>query len=237
MQHPAAIAMQPVAVVRSPFREKFGIPRQSGLTEGISSEVVLLPPYDVPQTVQGLDGFSHLWLLFAFHANLDRGWRPTVRPPRLGGNRRVGVFASRSTHRPNPIGLSVVSLQNIRLEAGVVLQVSGADLLDGTPVFDIKPYIPFADAIPAARGGYVDAPPVQTPILYSDAARKQLHEHQQRWPELSRVIAASLGYDPRPAYQQVEGRRYGVALYDLNVAWEQHGLQKVVVSIEPLVGE
>ncbi|WP_240947068.1 tRNA (N6-threonylcarbamoyladenosine(37)-N6)-methyltransferase TrmO [Leeia aquatica] len=237
MHSPAALAMQPVAVVRSPFREKFGIPRQSGLTAGISSEVVLLPPYDIAQTVQGLEGFSHLWLLFAFHANLDRGWRPTVRPPRLGGNRRVGVFASRSTHRPNPIGLSVVALHQVRLEAGVVLQVSGADLLDGTPILDIKPYIPFADAIPDARGGYVDAPPQQSPITYSEAAQAQLLEHRQRWPELPNVIAAALGYDPRPAYHQAEGRRYGVALYDLDVAWEQHGQQKVVVSITRLVGE
>ncbi|WP_018150444.1 tRNA (N6-threonylcarbamoyladenosine(37)-N6)-methyltransferase TrmO [Leeia oryzae] len=226
--------LTPVGVVHAPFKEKFGIPRQSGLAKDVSSTLELLPPYNVPEAVTGLDGFSHLWLIFGFHATAERGWRPTVRPPRLGGNRRVGVFASRSTHRPNPLGLSVVELTGIDTRSGVVLHLRGADLMDGTPVFDIKPYIAFADAIPTARSGYVDAPPAVQPVSYTPAAQQQLAQHQQRWPQLSQVIQTALGYDPRPAYKNTTDADYGVHLYDVNVRWTVAGEQVVVTEISPV---
>lgn len=234
MHQQPSLTLTPVGVVHSPFKEKFGIPRQSGLAKDIFSTLTLHPPFNQPETVQSLSGFSHLWLIFGFHATSDRGWHPTVRPPRLGGNKRVGVFASRSTHRPNPIGLSVVKLESIDLQNGVVLTISGADLMDGTPVYDIKPYITFADSLPHAQSGYVDAPPVQAHIQYTPEAAIQLSLFQETRPQLSAVITAALGYDPRPAYQaksQELNKTYGIHLMDLNIRWIYQQDQLIVTDI------
>ena len=163
-----------VGVIRSPYREKFGIPRQPSLVNAARITLELLPPYDHPDMVRGLDAFSHVWISFVFHQTAERGWRPLVRPPRLGGNAKVGVFASRATHRPNPLGLSLVRLLRIDTQPKVVLTLEGADLLDGTPVLDIKPYIPFVEARPDARGGFVDGPPPQLSVGWDAAARAQL---------------------------------------------------------------
>ena len=148
----------PIAYIRSDFQEKFGIPRQSGLVEALRAEVVFAPEYQVPEAVRGLEDFSHIWLIWEFSQARREGWSPTVRPPRLGGNRRLGVFATRAPFRPNALGLSAVRLEAVEPDTprGPVLHVSGADLLDGTPIYDIKPYIPYADAIPEASGGFTD---------------------------------------------------------------------------------
>ncbi len=158
--------IEPVGVIESCFKEKFGIPRQPGLVEAACASLRLLPPYDRAEAVRGLEGFSHVWLIFGFHATAAQGWRPTVRPPRLGGNARLGVFATRSTFRPNPLGLSVVRLLDIDTRRGVQLQLAGGDLLNGTPVYDIKPYLPYADALSEAVGGFApDGPARPLPVL------------------------------------------------------------------------
>ena len=151
-----SVTLRPIAHIRSDFPEKFGIPRQSGLVEGLRAEIVFTPEYRTPQALRGIEEFSHLWLIWQFSGTAQRGWTPTVRPPRLGGNVRKGVFATRSPFRPNGLGLSSVGLAEVRLTGpeGPVLVVTGADLLDGTPIFDIKPYLPYTDAHPDASGGF-----------------------------------------------------------------------------------
>lgn len=223
-----------IGIVHSPFREKFGIPRQPGLVTSAEATLELLPPYNRPEAVKGLEGFSHIWISFVFHGVKRQEWKPTVRPPRLGGNERVGVFASRSTHRPNPIGLSVVELTGIDITDGkVLLKLKGADLLDGTPVLDIKPYIPYADSIADARGGFADkAPDPLLQVTYSSLAEQQWTELSVRYPELWHLIIDVLALDPRPAYQVEEGREYGVSLYDLNIRFRVTGTLAEVIAIE-----
>ena len=206
----------PIGLIHSPFKEKFGIPRQPALAQSARMTLQLLPPFDQPDTVRGLEAFSHVWLQFVFHDTLARGWSPLVRPPRLGGNAKVGVFASRSTHRPNALGLSLVQLLGVDTTDGVTLQLAGADLLDGTPVLDIKPYIPFVEAVPDARGGFVDGPPPTLTVRWSEHARQQLAP-QPAAAELAALIEDVLAQDPRPAYQDDPSRVYGVRLYHCNV--------------------
>ncbi len=212
----------PIGIVRSGFREKFGIPRQAGLAPAARATLELLPPYRVPATVRGLEGFSHVWLVFVFHGIPGGRWRPTVRPPRLGGNRRLGVFATRSTFRPNPIGLSAVKLERITTRQGrVILHLQGVDLLDGTPVLDIKPYLPYADRIPEATGGFAfDAPGSLAAVEFSPKAAAFCAS----WPhgDLRELLIQLLRHDPRPAYQHFQHapRSYGMRLFDCDVRWE-----------------
>ncbi|KZE33571.1 tRNA (N6-threonylcarbamoyladenosine(37)-N6)-methyltransferase TrmO [Crenobacter luteus] len=206
-----------VGRIHSPYREKFGIPRQPSLAPSARVTLELLPPYNQPDAVRGLSAFSHLWLTFVFHQTAERGWTPLVRPPRLGGNAKVGVFASRSTHRPNPLGLSLVELLDVDTRAGVMLTLAGADLLDGTPVLDIKPYIPFVEARPDARGGFVDGPPPTLAVAWSETALAQLAALPAPPPGFAALIGEVLAQDPRPAYQDDPARVYGVRLYDYNV--------------------
>lgn len=219
----APFTFDAIGIVHSPYREKFGIPRQPGLAL-IDAEIELLPPYAVADAVSGLDGFSHLWLTFVFHAVAERGWKPLVRPPRLGGNERLGVFATRSTHRPNPIGLSVVELIGIDTSAGVRLHIRGADLLDGTPLLDIKPYVPYADGIANARAGFAPAPPARLSVRWSGQIAISA---QQR-----ALIEEILAFDPRPAYQEEPGRIYGVRIGDSNVRFTIDLLGVEVVAVE-----
>lgn len=212
----------PIGIVRSCFREKFGIPRQSGLAPAARATLELLPPYNRPAAVRGLEDFSHVWLVFAFHGVPAGRWQPTVRPPRLGGNRRVGVFATRSPFRPNPIGLSAVRLERIAIDGErVVLHLAGVDFLDGTPVLDIKPYLPYADRIPAAIGGFAtEAPTSGLAVEFSPTAASFC----SAWPvgDLRELIVQILRQDPRPAYERADPapKRYGMKLYDCDVRWE-----------------
>lgn len=190
--------MQPIAHIRSPYAEKFGVPRQGNLAPHVISEIIFEPPYRNPECVRGLEAFSHLWLIWKFHHNGET-WHPTVRPPRLGGNTRLGVFATRSPFRPNGLGLSVVKLLSV--EPGPVLRVSGADMVDGSPIYDIKPYVPYADSIPEAAGGFTS---VARPLL-------QVEWQTARPDEPAEWVAAleeTLAQDPRPAYQDDAQRVY-----------------------------
>ena len=229
-------AFAQIGVIRSPWKEKFAVPRQPGLVQDGGGELHLLPPYNQPEAVRGLEAFSHLWVLFVFHQTMEGGWRPTVRPPRLGGNARMGVFATRSTFRPNPIGMSLVELKGIRCEKQqVILQLGSLDLVDGTPVVDIKPYLPFAESQPQARAGFAQAAPAgDMPVSFTAEAEQQLLQHQQRYPQLRRFITQVLAQDPRPAYrkgQQAE-RDYAVWLLDFNVRWRVVDQQTEVLSLD-----
>lgn len=216
----ASFAMWPVGVVHSCFREKFGIPRQPGLVPAAEATIELLPPANQPETVRGLAGFSHLWVVFVFHACPEDSWHPTVRPPRLGGNERVGVFASRSPFRPNRIGLSLVRLDEVVADAdGVRLRVSGADLLDGTPVLDVKPYIPYAEAVPDAQAGFApEAPQPRLAVRFSPVALAATAA-RPHLPRLRELIEQLLALDPRPATCREEGRVFGFRLYDFDLRW------------------
>ena len=222
-----------IGIVRSPFREKFGIPRQPGLAPHAISQVVLLPDYASATCVEGLEAFSHLWLQFVFHATADQGWHPTVRPPRLGGNERCGVFATRSMFRPNPIGLSVVELVAIvDGEQGKELMVRGADLLDGTPVLDIKPYVPYADSIPVARAGFALAAPTLLPVMWSENAIADAIQLEVS-ADLHALIDEVLAQDPRPAYRAIQddAHEYGVRLADVNVRFKVENQRVCVIGV------
>lgn len=220
--------MRPIAHIKSDFSEKFGIPRQSGLVEELTAAVVFEPEYRDPSALRGLEGFSHLWLIWDFSQAHREGWSPTVRPPRLGGNKRLGVFATRSPFRPNPLGLSCVRLVEVRQDRalGPVLVVAGADLLDGTPIYDVKPYLPYADCKPDAVGGFaaqpkgadleVDCPPELLEIV----------------PEGKRAaLLAVLAQDPRPQYQDDPRRVYGMAFAGLEVKFQVAGERLTVAEI------
>ena len=228
--------MTPVALVRSPFEEKFGIPRQPGLAPAAVGEVRMLAPYDDPAMMQGLAGFSHLWLIFRFDRCVERGWSPKVRPPRLGGNREVGVWASRSPFRPNFLGLSVVRLDEVVEGPEPLLRVSGIDLLDGTPVLDIKPYLPYADALTEATGGFAPAAPeAKLSVTFSTRAEDDLAAMHGR-EEMRVLVTEVLALDPRPAYRQgpEPGRIYGVRLAGFNVRWQVAGAGVEVLDIKPV---
>ena len=217
---PDAFTLSPIGVIESDYPDKFGIPRQPGLAPAARASLVLAPPYDDPLAVRGLEAFSHLWLTFLFHESPTR-WTPLVRPPRLGGNAKVGVFASRSTHRPNRLGLSLVELVGIDTRRGVRLTLAGADLVHGTPVLDIKPYLPWAESRPEARAGFAPEAPPQLPVAFSDAAHAALAERLDG-DALRELIIQVLAQDPRPAYhRRTQGgdhdRLYGVRLRDVDV--------------------
>ncbi|WP_412461685.1 tRNA (N6-threonylcarbamoyladenosine(37)-N6)-methyltransferase TrmO [Pseudomonas sp. SC11] len=214
MQH----SVSPVGIVRSCFKEKFAIPRQPRLAPAARGVLELLPPFDQGEAVQGLEQVSHVWLLFLFHQALEDTPRLKVRPPRLGGNKSMGVFATRATHRPNGIGQSVVRLDGI---APGRLLLSGIDLLDGTPVLDIKPYVPYADCIEDARNQMASDAPQAIAVQWSESALSQARKHALRLAEpLVELIEQCLAQDPRPAYQVPSPERvYGVKFWDVQVRW------------------
>ena len=218
-----------IAHIRSQFPEKFGIPRQSGLVEELKARVVFEPEYRDPQALRGLEGFSHIWLIWQFSRSMGAGWSPTVRPPRLGGNERMGVFATRSPFRPNPMGLSCVKLEKVELSTseGPVLWVAGADLMDGTPIYDIKPYLPYADCKPQAVGGFASAPKAAT--LTVDFPPQLLERVPQ---ELREALVGVLAQDPRPTYHHDPQRVYGMAFGGLQVRFTVDGDRLTVVEVE-----
>ena len=209
-----------IARIHTDFPTKFGIPRQSGLVDALEGVVVFEPPYRIPEAVRGLEAFSHIWLIWEFSQAARETWSPTVRPPRLGGNRRVGVFASRSPFRPNPIGLSSVRLTAVEQDPklGPILRVQGADLMDGTPIFDIKPYLPYGDCHPEAAGGFTDTTPRAVLRVSADPALLEQMDSQQR-----EALLGVLAQDPRPSYQQDPNRIYGFGFGNWEVRFSVEG--------------
>ena len=220
--------IEPVAYFRSPLSEKFGLPRQAGLAESLRGTVVLEPAFRAPEALRGLDGFEYLWLIWGFHLNReDAAGSLTVRPPRLGGNERVGVFASRSPYRPNPLGLSSVRIESIDAEAGEI-RVLGADLADGTPIYDIKPYVEYADSHPGVRSGFVDDTAWQP--LKVVFPREAYHTFE---PADLDALEQILAQDPRPQYQDDPERIYGLLFGDRNIRFRVECGTLTVVGIDP----
>ena len=224
------IELKIIATIKTDFPAKFGIPRQSGLVPLLKGRIIFEPKYRDASALRGIEGFSHLWLLWKFSESVTKEWSPTVRPPRLGGNKRMGVFATRSPFRPNPIGLSSVKLEKIiETDEGIVLEVSGVDLMDGTPIYDIKPYIAYTDSHPEATGGF-------SKDVYSKCLKvKNLDEYSK---DLSDDIKLSLKQilenDPRPAYQTDEERIYSFEYAKLNVKFKVKENQLTIIEINTL---
>lgn len=228
------LRMAQIGVVHSCYGEKFGIPRQPGLVRSAIAEVELLPPWNREEMVKGLEDFSHIWIVFVFHAALASGWKATVRPPRLGGRARVGVWASRSPHRPNHIGMSALRLEGIdRHRDGLRLLVSGADLLDGTPVIDIKPYIQYSDSLEGVENSYAGA---ENPLLFvkfsAETERFCADYEREHGRNLRQLIAETLAYDPRPASQRGKKAEFGTLFWNINVTWRIQAEEIKVISCQ-----
>lgn len=222
------IVMRPIAHIRTDFPDKFGIPRQSGLVEELKGAVVFEPTYRNADALRGLEGFSHIWLIWQFSEAVREGWSPTVRPPRLGGNTRMGVFATRSPFRPNAIGLSSVKLEEIReTDDGTVLIVSGADLMDGTPILDIKPYLPYTDSHPDATGGFAEPVRAYALQVCCDEGLTAAMTAAER-----QALFGVLAHDPRPSYQDDPTRVYGLRFAKWEVKFTVSGDTLTVQSIE-----
>lgn len=223
--------MKAVAHIRSEFPSKFGIPRQAGLVEELRATVVFDPAYRDPEALRGLEGFSHIWLIWEFSEAVRDTWSPTVRPPRLGGNTRMGVFATRSPFRPNPVGLSCVKLLEIRdtAEEGTVLVVSGADLMDGTPIYDIKPYVPYTDCHPEATGGFTDH--MSSYLLQVEDPEGRLESVPE---DLRKALIGVLSHDPRPSYQNDPERVYGMSFAGFNVRFRVHEERLTITDVGPI---
>jgi tRNA-Thr(GGU) m(6)t(6)A37 methyltransferase TsaA len=222
------ITFKIIARIKSDYHEKFGIPRQSGLVQSMRSIIRFEPEFRNAEALRGLEGFSHLWIVWIFSENIRETWSPTVRPPRLGGNKRLGVFATRSSFRPNPIALSCVKIEQINIDGaeGPEIIVSGADLLDGTPIVDIKPYLPYADAHPEAVGGFADT------VLRNKIHVKESDILNKLSPEKRSMLIEILEQDPRPAYQNNPERIYGFSFADNEIKFKVAGDELEVVSIE-----
>ncbi|HIY09455.1 MAG TPA: tRNA (N6-threonylcarbamoyladenosine(37)-N6)-methyltransferase TrmO [Firmicutes bacterium] len=225
-----SIFIHPIAHIHSEFPTKFGIPRQSGLAPSLRAEILFEPEYRAAEAVRGLEEFSHVWLIWQFSQAVRQGWSPTVRPPRLGGNKRMGVFATRSPFRPNNLGLSSVKLEEIRLDPqrGPVLLVSGADLLDGTPILDIKPYLPYVDSHPDATGGFADlVKDHRLEVVCPPSLLEPLSPRQRE------ALLQVLEEDPRPSYQEDPARIYGMAFAGWEVRFSVEGTVLTVTQILP----
>ncbi|RUR25822.1 tRNA (N6-threonylcarbamoyladenosine(37)-N6)-methyltransferase TrmO [Vreelandella andesensis] len=233
-----SFSVRPIGYIESDYPDKFGIPRQPGLATAAKATLVLAPPFNTPLSVRGLEAFSHLWISFIFHRSPEE-WAPLVRPPRLGGNKKIGVFASRSTHRPNRLGLSLIELVSINTDNGVRLLLKGADLMTGTPVVDIKPYLPWTEALPDARSGFAPTSPPFYPVAFSSAAEIALGQRPDA-NELRQLITQVLGQDPRPAYHHGQPEReYGMQLRDVNIRFQvqqrPEGNVVYVINIQKMI--
>ena len=228
------MTIEPIAYIRTEFPEKFGVPRQSGLAESLTGRIVFEPEYRNAEALRGLDGFTHLWLIWEFSANRKEAgeWQPTVRPPRLGGNQHMGVFATRSPFRPNPLGLSCVELDNIVFDAaeGPVIVVKGADLMDGTPIYDIKPYIKYADSRPEAICGYVDSlEESRLDVVIPESIAAQINDKAK-----FQALMETLKLDPRPSYHNDPARIYGLSFSGYNVRFTVSDTVLTIIDVEQL---
>lgn len=223
-----------IGTVHSCYKEKFGIPRQPSLVASPAT-IEIDTVYSNDEAFRELDTFSHIWVVFVFHGIENKKWKPTVRPPRLGGNQRIGVFASRSMFRPNPIGLSVVELKSIeRVDNKIILNIVGGDFLDLTPVIDIKPYIPYADSIATAKAGYaVDKPEAKLTVVFSEQVKIEMTNAKKKYPMLEEIIVGILELDPRPAYQGDKKikNNFAIKLYDYDMKWHVENELVIVTSL------
>ncbi len=227
-------AIEPIGIVHSPFKEKFAVPRQPCLTPSVQAKIELFDLANNEEALRGIEQFSHLWILFLFDQNLSKGWSPTVRPPRLGGNERVGVFASRATFRPNGIGMSAVELKGITKKNGkLFINIGSCDFVHGTPVIDIKPYIPYSDAILHAQGGFAHEEPKTLPVIFTPTALAQSQKLKISQDQM-RVIEEVLSQDPRPAYKKdkIDTKTYAVHLYDFNLKFQVNDGVVSIIEIE-----
>ncbi len=221
--------MKIIGHIKTDFKEKFGIPRQSGLVKESKGRIFFEKEYNVPEAFRGLEAFSHVWVLWQFSEAVRENWSPTVRPPLLGGNKRMGVFATRSPFRPNSVGLSALKLDSVEFseKEGVILHVSGADLLDGTPIYDIKPYLPYADSIPDAVGGFTENLEERClEIEFPEALLEKVKEEKRK------ALIAVLAADPRPSYQNDPERVYGMRFADYEVRFKVDGKNLTVMSVD-----
>ena len=221
--------LKTIAHIHTDFTSKYGIPRQSGLVDELEATIVFEPEYRNPDALRGIEEYSHIWLLWQFSECADKEWTPTVRPPRLGGNKRMGVFATRSPFRPNPIGLSSVRLLGVEKteKLGTILRVSGADLLDGTPIYDIKPYLPYVDSHPEASNGFaLDEKEGRLTVEFPDELLKKIP------PEKQAALKAVLAQDPRPGYQNMPERVYGIEFAGFDIRFTVDGDKLTVIEIE-----
>jgi tRNA-Thr(GGU) m(6)t(6)A37 methyltransferase TsaA len=242
-KHTPSITLAPIAYIESPYKEKFAIPRQPNLVNAAYGKIIFIGDANNEELIRGIEQFSHLWLLFIFHGTQEQGWKPLVRPPRLGGNKKLGVLATRSTFRPNPIGMSVVKLEQVtRLPGGKLeLNISGLDLLDGTPIIDIKPYVPYSDSLPDAQAGFAQSEPTAPlAVTFTQQAQSDLSRlraltdkspHNQQYRHLALLIEQVLAQDPRPAYKQFkeDDKLYGMSLYNVNIEWRMASMITVEV--------
>ncbi|WP_158967384.1 tRNA (N6-threonylcarbamoyladenosine(37)-N6)-methyltransferase TrmO [Paraglaciecola sp. L3A3] len=232
-----SLDIKPIGLIRTPYKQKFAIPRQPGLVKSAVGTILFTSEFNDPNYLRGIEQFSHLWLLFHFHQTADKGHSPLVRPPRLGGNEKLGVFATRSTFRPNSIGMSVVEFDSVQFKNKQLnLQVRGIDLLDNTPILDIKPYIPYADNIENAQGGFANQAPSCMQVKFSLDATQQINAYVKQYPQLEILISQVLQQDPRPAYrnkQELE-KVYGMTLYEFNIQWQVSENCNHVLNIEKI---
>jgi len=223
-----------IGIIHSCYKEKFGIPRQPSLV-ACPAVIEIESAYSKDEAFREIENFSHIWLLFVFHGIKNDNWKLTVRPPRLGGNKRVGVFASRSMFRPNPIGLSVVELKSVeRKNNKIILNIIGGDFLDSTPVIDIKPYIPYSDSINDAEAGYAgEAPEIKLHVDFSDSANVELEKAESKYPNLKLIITQILQLDPRPAYQSDKRIKdeFAIKLYEYDLKWKVENDHVMVMSL------
>lgn len=233
----ADVHISPIGTIHSCFTEKFGIPRQPGMVKSATARLELFPPYNREEMVRGLEQFSHIWVHFLFHQTVEEGWKPTVRPPWLGGQKRVGVFASRSPHRPNHLGLSVVRLEAVVWEKGkIFIELSGIDFLDQTPVFDIKPYIPYSDCIQSASCGYARGEKPAVDVAFSENAEAFCKDYfEKTGRNIRQLVDDMIRHDPRPASQKGNKCNFGMLLWNVNIRWTVHGDSFFVESCEEVM--
>ncbi|WP_444995651.1 tRNA (N6-threonylcarbamoyladenosine(37)-N6)-methyltransferase TrmO [Aliikangiella sp. IMCC44359] len=231
-------SINPIGIIHSPYKEKFAIPRQPRIIDEAIGTLELYSPYNQSEILSGIEEFSHLWLVFIFHETMNKGWSNLVRPPRLGGNKKKGTFATRSTFRPNPIGISAVKFLGHEKEKDkLLLKLGGVDLLDKTPVIDIKPYIPYSDSISGADGGFAhNKPTEEMPVIFTEQAQNDCLLVSKQYPLLSSFISQVLSQDPRPAYKKNKQtiQEYAVHLYDFNIKWQVKDNCNHVLSVKPI---
>lgn len=223
-----------IGIVHSCFKDKFAIPRQAGLVSASTASIELLPPYNDIEITRGMEDFSHLWLSFIFHKHVGKGWNTTVKPPRLDGKQRFGVFATRASFRPNPIGLSVVELDSIEQKNGqLFIHINGADLMDQTPVIDIKPYVPYSDSIPGAKGGFTDQIEEQElQVVFNQEALIDCENAQKNHPHIKTFIRQLLALDHRAYYYKKIDKVYSTQVYDYDLKWTINNSEVVVISLK-----